>query len=390
MRLLPIFLVIAMLPTSLPAAEKRVITPSGGPAPVGPYSPGILAGDYLYVSGQGAARGDGTFPGTAEEQAEQCLTNVRRIVEGAGLTMEHVVYVHVYLKDLSALDVVDRAWRRAFPKDPPARVTLGIARMPVDTPVEMTAVAVRDRSRRSVVRLGGGPESDGVLTGDRLYISGHPAATAQAALDSMGAVLKAAGLDFRNLVFVNPYLTGKVATGAMNQEYARRFEFGDTPARATIQVAALPGDAAIVFTGVAVRDLSQRRAVRPKNMAPSATASPCVWAGDTLFCSAKSAFIPGPNSGIYASTVETQVRQTMRNLLDGLEEAGMTFENVVVTNVYLDNIEEFARMNKTYAQYFGATPPTRTTIQQAPSVERKANANDVWPTFEQISLIAVK
>ena len=54
MRLLPIFLVIAMLPTSVSAAEKRVITPSGGPAPVGPYSPGILAGDYLYVSGQGA------------------------------------------------------------------------------------------------------------------------------------------------------------------------------------------------------------------------------------------------------------------------------------------------------------------------------------------------
>jgi 2-iminobutanoate/2-iminopropanoate deaminase len=146
----------------------------------------------------------------------------------------------------------------------------------------------------------------------------------------------------------------------------------------------------VTFTGIAVRDLSQRHAVRPKNMAPSPTASPCVFAGDTLFCSAKSGFIPGPNSGIYASTVETQLRQTMRNLLDGLEEAGMSFENVVATNVYLDNIDEFARMNKVYAQYFGATPPTRTTIQQVPSVERKANEKEVWPTLEQISLIAVK
>jgi reactive intermediate/imine deaminase len=390
MKLLLIFLVIAMVPTSLSAADKRVITPSGGPAPVGPYSPGILAGDYLYVSGQGAARGDGTFPATAEEQAAQCLSNVRRIVEAAGLTMEHVVYVHVYLKDMGALEDMNRAWRKAFPKDPPARVTLGIARMPVDTPVEMTAVAVRDRSRRSVVRLSDGPESAGVLTGDRLYISGFPAGSAQAALDSMGAVLKAAGLDFRHLVFVNPYLTDKLPAGAMNQEYAKRFEFGNTPARATIQVAALPGGAAVAFTGVAVRDLGQRHAVRPKNMAPSATASPCVFAGDTLFCSAKSGFIPGPNSGIYASTVETQVRQTMRNLLDGLEEAGMSFENVVATNVYLDDVGEFSRMNRVYAQYFGATPPTRTTIQQAPSVERKANDREMWPALEQVSLIAVR
>src|SRR5260370_5786499 len=109
----------------------------------------------------------------------------------------------------------------------------------------------------------------------------------------------------------------------MNERYARRFEFGNTPGRATIQASSLPGGAHIEYTGVAVRDLRQRRAVRPKNMRPSATASPCVFAGDTLYCSAKSAFIPGPNAGVYAATVETQVRQSVRNLLDNLEEADM-------------------------------------------------------------------
>ena len=80
----------------------------------------------------------------------------------------------------------------------------------------------------------------------------------------------------------------------------------------------------------------------------------------------------------------------MRNLLDGLEEAGLTFGDVVATNVYLDDLGEFARMNKVYGSYFSATPPTRTTIQQVLSVERKADAADRWPTLEQISLIAVK
>jgi reactive intermediate/imine deaminase len=371
-------------------AEKKVITPTGGRAPVGPYSPGVMVGDYLYVSGQGAAKPDGSFHDTAEQQTEQSLNNVKAIVEGAGLTMEHVVYAHLYLKNMGALDDANRVWAKFFPKDPPARAIVGVTKMPTDTPVEVTVVAVRDLSRKKVV-------SGGVMVGDRFYLSGvmgdkaaDPGQQVQSALDAMGKALKSSGMDFRHMVFVNPYLTAEMPQDVMNKIYAKHFEFGDTPARATIKVASLPNGAHIEFTGVAIRDLSKRKAIRPKNMPPSPTASPCVFAEDTFYCSAKSGFIPGPNSGIYASTVETQTRQTMRNLLDGLEEAGLSFADVVATNVYLDDIEDFAKMNKTYAQYFSGAPPTRTTLQQFPSAERKANDQDRWPTLEQISLIAVK
>lgn len=371
-------------------AEKKVITPTGGRAPVGPYSPGIMAGDYLYVSGQGAAKADGSFHETAEQQTEQCLNNVKAIVEGAGLTMEHVVYAHLYLKNMAALEDANRVWSKVFPKNPPARAIVGVAKMPTDTPVEVTVVAVRDLSRKKIV-------PGGVMVGDRFYLSGvmgdpaaDPAQQVQSALDAMGKALKESGMDFRHMVFVNPYLTAEMPQDVMNKIYAKHFEFGNTPARATIKVASLPNGSHIEFTGVAVRDLSKRKAIRPKNMPPSPTASPCVFAEDTYYCSAKSGFIPGPNSGIYASTVETQVRQTMRNLLDGLEEAGLTFADVVATNVYLDDINDFTKMNTIYAQYFSGAPPTRTTLQQFPPAERKANDQDRWPTLEQISLIAVK
>jgi 2-iminobutanoate/2-iminopropanoate deaminase len=115
-----------------------------------------------------------------------------------------------------------------------------------------------------------------------------------------------------------------------------------------------------------------------------------VLAGDTLYCSGKSAFIPGPRLGIYASTVEHQVRQTMRNLLDGLEEAGMDFSNVVACYVYLDNMDDFAKMNRVYGQYFSSAPPTRTTVEHLAPVERKADEEDRWPELEEIALIAVK
>src|SRR5262249_52456601 len=127
---------LALLGLSLFAAEKKVITPVAGPPPVGPYSPGIMAGGYLYVSGQGAANPEGGFPATAEEQATQCLANVRRIVEAAGLTMEHIVYAQVYLKEASAYADMNRAWAKAFPQNPPARAVLGVSKMPTDTPVE--------------------------------------------------------------------------------------------------------------------------------------------------------------------------------------------------------------------------------------------------------------
>ncbi len=395
-----------LLAASAAAADRRVISPPGV-KPIGPYSPGILAGDFLYVSGQGAKRPDGQMPATFEEQATQCLDNVKAIVEAAGLTMEHVVYTHVYLDNMANFEAMNRVYARYFSKDPPARATVGVYHLPTDTPIEINAVAVRDLAQKKpIIPAGyksGAPLTPGILAGDRLYISGQqgrdaesgkipddPADQVHLALDHFHQVLAAAGMDYANVVFTNPYLTAKMPPNVMNKIYADHFEFGNTPARATIHVSSLPHDANIEFTGIAVADLSKRQAVRPKNMKPSPTASPCVFAGDTYYCSAKSAFIPGPNLGIYAEDVENQVRMTMRNLLDGLEEAGLDFSNVVWSNVYLDNLDEFGKMNGVYAKYFGPEPPTRTTVAPLPPVERKPDANDHWPMIEQISVIAVR
>jgi reactive intermediate/imine deaminase len=384
---------------ALGAQQQKAVAPASGPAPVGPYSPGVIADGYLYVSGQGAKGADGQMPSTFEAQAQQTLENVKAVVEAAGLTLDHVVYTHVYLEDISNAATLDRVYARYFPKDPPARAMIGVARLP-GTPVEINAVAVVNRDGQSPVRLPGWdstlPFSPGMLTRDRLFISSlpgipnDPGAEVDAALDNFKAVTEAAGLSLAHVVFVNPYLTSSIPSSVMNERYAKRFEFGNTPARATISVAALP-EGHIVYTGVAVRDLSKRKAIRPKNMAPSPTASPCVFAGDTLYCSAKSGFIPGPLSGVYAATVEHQLRQTMRNQLDNLEEAELTFANIVAANVYLDNVDDFAKMNAIYTQYFiGPVKPARTTIQQVAPGKRDPDDKGSYPTLEQVSFIAVR
>jgi reactive intermediate/imine deaminase len=369
-------------------------------------SPAVDAGGYVYISGQMPQGPDGKMPATFDQQVRQTLDKIKAIVVAAGLTMNNVVYTQVYLTDISKYDEMNRVFGEYFPKTPPARAVLGVAAVP-HASIEINAVAVHDLSDRRAISVPNTKSSDsaspGVLTHDRLFVSGmtgvdpatgkvpdDPAAQVDLALDRMQAVLQAAGLGMANMVFVNPYLTSEIPGRVMNQHYARRFEFGNTPARATIEVTSLPGGAHIEYTGVAVRDITQRKAVRPKNMPPSPTASPCVFAGDTLYCSAKDGFIPGPHGGLYATTTQHQLRQTMRNQLDNLEEADMSFDDVVSTVIYLDDLSELDAFDHVYVEYFSAVKPAATTVQQIAPTERKADNEGHFPGLEQVSLIAVR
>jgi enamine deaminase RidA (YjgF/YER057c/UK114 family) len=337
---------------------------------------------------------------------KQALDNIKSIVEAAGLSIDHVVYIQVYLDNISNYDEMNKVFAEYFGKTPPARAVLGVARLP-ESPIQINAVAVRSMTDKKAIYpanwKGQDPAPPGMLTHDRMFVSSmpgsdpmtgkvpaDPGAQVDLALDRVEAVLKAAGLGLGNMVFVNPYMTADFPARVMNEHYARRFEFGNTPARATIEVASLPAGARIEYTGVAVRDLAQRKAVRPKNMPPSPTASPCVFAGDTLYCSAKDGFIPGPHGGVYATTTPHQLRQTMRNQLDNLEEADMKFDQVVSTNVYLDDLSDLSAFDEVYAQYFGSVPPARTVVQQIAPTQRKADKDDHFPGLEQVSLIAVR
>jgi len=369
-------------------------------------SPSVLAGDLLYVSGQGAQDAQGLVPREPVAQIRQCLSKVKTIVEAAGLTMEHVVYVQVYLTDYTDEGPLNQGWKEFFPQSPPARSTIGVASLG-GSPVEMTAVAVKDLSRKKPIVPPGYPSSSplshGVLVGDRLFLSGHlgrnintgqipqdPEAQVQLSIDRMRGTLKLAGVDLGNVVFMIPYLTDRVSSDVLNRVYAKNFDLANPPAWAPIHVVGLPSGANVEFTGVAVMDLSKRRTMRPKNMQSSPSSSPCVLADNTLYCSAKAAFTPGIKGGIDTSTVEAQTRQTMRNLLDGLAQAKMTFSNVVATHVYLDDIRDTDRLDRVYARYFTARAPARTLVQPATPTNRVPDASGHWPALEEISIIGVK
>ncbi len=116
-----------------------LLAPANAPKPVGPYSSGIVAGGYLYASGQGARDPGGKMTEGIEAQTRQTLNYILAIMEAGGLTMERIVYSQVYPADASQYQGMDKVWREVFPSNAPARAVLGVKRMPTETPVEINA-----------------------------------------------------------------------------------------------------------------------------------------------------------------------------------------------------------------------------------------------------------
>ncbi|HEY7785602.1 MAG TPA: RidA family protein [Pyrinomonadaceae bacterium] len=109
-----------------------------------PFSPAILAGDFVFVSGQlGVDRKTGEFAGTTtEEQAEQVLKNLATVLEASGSDMEHIVKTTVFLADMEDFAKMNEIYRRHFKGDPPARSTVQVARLPRNARIEIEAIAI--------------------------------------------------------------------------------------------------------------------------------------------------------------------------------------------------------------------------------------------------------
>ena len=114
------------------------------PKPVGPYSPGTIYNGLIFVSGQGATDpATGKLAGAdVEAQTEQCLRNVRAILEAAGSDLSCVLRCGVFLLDMREFDRMNAVYARVFGEHRPARTTIQAAGLPGDgLRVEIDCVA---------------------------------------------------------------------------------------------------------------------------------------------------------------------------------------------------------------------------------------------------------
>jgi 2-iminobutanoate/2-iminopropanoate deaminase len=126
--------------------NHRYIQSTDLPKPVGPYSPGIGFDRLIFVSGQGATdpatgRLAGPDPAT---QTEQCLRNVRTILQAAGSDLQYVLRCGVFLLDMKEFGEMNRVYERVFGEHRPARTTIQAAGLPGEgLRVEIDCIAYR-------------------------------------------------------------------------------------------------------------------------------------------------------------------------------------------------------------------------------------------------------
>jgi 2-iminobutanoate/2-iminopropanoate deaminase len=125
--------------------EKSVVRTENAPAPFqgAPYSQGIKAGDYVFVSGQvGLGPGDTEFKEGITEQTEQIFRNIAAILEEAGSGLDRLVKTTVFLVDLGEFQAMNDVYAKHVGDAPPARSTVEISALPPGARVEIEAVAL--------------------------------------------------------------------------------------------------------------------------------------------------------------------------------------------------------------------------------------------------------
>jgi len=123
---------------------KEIISTDKAPAAIGPYSQGVKAGGFLFLSGQIALDPQtmSVVPGDAAAQTEQAMKNMKAALASQGLDFSDVVKTTVFIKDMNEFKRINEVYGRFFEKDAPARSCVEVARLPKDVLVEIEAIAL--------------------------------------------------------------------------------------------------------------------------------------------------------------------------------------------------------------------------------------------------------
>lgn len=126
-------------------SQREKIHTDDAPAAIGPYSQAIKSGNMLFCSGQVALDPKtGEFhAGTAAEEAEHCMRNLKAVLEAGGASLESVLRCTVFLVDMADFQAVNEVYGRYFNSDtPPSRACVAVAQLPKGARVEIDAIAL--------------------------------------------------------------------------------------------------------------------------------------------------------------------------------------------------------------------------------------------------------
>lgn len=113
-----------------------------GPKAIGPYSPAVKLGDFIYVSGQLPINEEGNIDDSIELQTRACLENIKNLLAAQNLELRHVVKTTVYMTDLNEFDKMNAIYASYFSQPYPARSCVQVAALPKGSKVEIEAFVI--------------------------------------------------------------------------------------------------------------------------------------------------------------------------------------------------------------------------------------------------------
>jgi reactive intermediate/imine deaminase len=395
--------------------KREVIRTPGAPTPMAHYCQGVVAGDTVYAAGQIAsdyrtgvapeARQDPAFPyygSNIQKQARYILKNLREVFEAAGCSLQDVVKAQVFMTDLADFYYFDQVWKEFFPSPPP-RTTVQISGLLVPgCRVEIDLTAVKPGVARRVITGASTPAPmahycQGVLAGDTLYAAGQiasdyrtgvpPEARRDPAfpyyasdierqtryvLTNIRSVYEAAGLDFADTVKAQVFLTDLDDFAHFNRVW-REF-FPSAPPRTSVRIGALLVPGCRVEVDLTAVNRRVARQVIETTGSPTPMAHDCqgLLVGETLYAAGQLA--SHARSGVaeearqdpafpyYGSNIQKQTHYILNNLMRVFECAGCTLADVVKSQVFMTDLDDFYYFDQVWKEFF-PSPPPRTTLQ---------------------------
>ncbi len=381
------------------------------PQGIGPYSQTVAFSHYNNLSAQLPIdpKSGKLVVGGVKEQAEQCLKNIKAILESIDHVMSDIVRLTVFVRNIKDIDSVDEVYKTFFSTYLPTRTTVAVAALPMDALVQIEAL----------VSNGEGTIPNAPQAGDLIKLTNNTANAPLSALstqtvafshynnlsaqlpidpktgrlvvggvkEQMGqclknikAILESIDVPFDDIVKINIFLKNISDIDAVDEVYRTFFPdsaiaraVGYLPARTAVEAAALQMDALVQVEAVVSHGdgtppqiIEDRHGIvitaNNTENAPKSTLSTQTVAFSHY--NHLSAQLPlNPKTGeVVAGGVKEQTKQCLENIKAILESINHSMEDVVKVNVFLKNIADIDAVDEIYTTFFPGGVPARRTV----------------------------
>ena len=389
----------------------RVNNTKNAPNDVGPYSQAVAFSHYQNISAQLPIdpKTGKMVAGGVEAQAKQCFNNIKAIVDGSGKSMDDVVRITVFVKNISDLATVDKVYKKFFPSYVPTRTAVAVSALPMNALVQIEALTSYGEST-----IPGAPQAGDLikvtnstdnapksaLSTQMVAFSHYNNISAQVGIDpetgkmvaggvkeqaaqslkNIKAVLGSIDVPFDDIVKINIHLKNLSDIDAVNEVYTTFFPdsgiaraVGYLPARTVVSASALPMNALVqIEAAVSHGDGTPPQAVEDRHgliieasntdNAPKSSLSIQTSAFSHYNHVSAQLGIDPKTGGMVGGGVKGQAGQALKNIKAIVESIGHVMGDVVKINIHLKNIADIDAVNSVYKTFFKSYLPARTVV----------------------------